>query len=82
MRPLPGGGVSLAGKQCGQECFTLKFRKEKTEKALFGIWDPLTNKDSLPTYLAKKAIILGNNWKQINLVYDSPMRCQIRLFIN
>lgn len=42
----------------------------------------MTNKDSLADCLTKKAIILRNNWKQINLVYDSPMRCQIRLFIN
>ena len=82
LRPSPRGGVSLAGKQYGQVRLTLKFRKEKTERALSGIWDPLTNKDSLPSYLAKKAIILRNNWKQINLVYDSPMRCQITLFIN
>lgn len=52
------------------------------KKTLSGIWDPMTNKGSLADYLTKKAIILRSNWKQINLVYDSPMRCQIRLFIN
>lgn len=53
----------------------------KTED-ISGIWNPMTNKDSLADYLTKMAIKLRNNWKRINLVYDSPMRCQIRLFIN
>lgn len=55
---------------------------KKRQRTLSGIWDPVTNKDSLADYLTKMAIILRNNWKRINLVYDSPMRCQIRLFIN